>query len=81
MLIKRKSVITGVVRTYDIPVNPDDLIAWEKGLGSVQDIMPYLNDKDREFILSGITPEEWDSAFSEQIEDIIFDNVYDEAAV
>jgi hypothetical protein len=80
MLIKRKSVITGVERTRNIPVNPDDLIAWEKGLGALQDIMPYLNDNDREFILSGITPEEWDSAFFEQIEDIIFDSMDDGAA-
>lgn len=79
MLIKRKSVITGITRSRNIPVNPEDLIAWEQGYGNVQDIMPYLNDDDREFILSGITPEEWDSAFSEQIEDIIFDNMDDEA--
>lgn len=80
MLIKRKSVISGVERNRDIPVNPDDLIAWERGLGSVHDVMPYLNDIDREFILSGITPEEWDSAFSEQIEDIIFDSIDREAS-
>jgi hypothetical protein len=80
MLIKRKSAITGIERTRDIPVNPDDLIAWEQGIGNIQDAMPYLNDNDREFILSGITPEEWDSAFSEQIEDIIADSLDDEIA-
>jgi hypothetical protein len=31
--------------------------------------MPYLTDNDREFILSGITPEEWDEAFAENEED------------
>lgn len=81
MLIKRKSVITGITRSRHIPVNPDDLLAWEQGLGSIQDVMPYLNDNDREFILSGITPEEWDDAFSEQIEDIIADSFDDEAAL
>ena len=80
MLIKRKSAITGVERTRDIPVNPDDMIAWENGAGNIQDIMPYLNDEDREFILSGITSSEWDSVFSEQIEEIIFDNIDNEAA-
>lgn len=80
MLIKRKSVITGVERTRNIPVNPDDMIAWEKGLGSIQDVMPYLNDNDREFILSGITAEEWDCAFSEEIEEIIADTINDEAS-
>lgn len=80
MLIKRKSAITGIERARDIPVNPDDLLAWEQGLGNIQDVMPYLNDNDREFILSGITSEEWDDAFSEQIEDIISDTFDDEAA-
>jgi len=69
MYIKRKSVITGIERTRSIPVNPDDYIAWQSGLGSIQDLMPYLIDNDREFILSGITPEEWDGAFAESEED------------
>jgi hypothetical protein len=63
MYIKRKSVITGIEHTRNIPVNPDDYFAWNAGLGSIEEIMPYLNDNDREFILSGITPEEWNSAF------------------
>jgi hypothetical protein len=69
MYIKRKSVISGIERTRSIPVNPDDYISWQAGLGSVQDLMPYLSDNDREFILSGITPEEWDEAFAENEED------------
>jgi hypothetical protein len=65
MYIKRKSVISGIERTRSIPVNPDDYMAWQAGLGSIQDLMPYLADNDREFILSGITPEEWDEMFAE----------------
>ena len=80
MIIKRKSVVSGITRSLNIPVNPDDYAAWQAGHGSVQDIMPYLNDDDREFILSGITPGEWDSAFSEQLEDIIADQIENEAA-
>lgn len=64
MYIKRKSVISGIERTRSIPVNPDDYMAWKAGLGSIQDLMPYLNDSDREFILSGITDEEWDEMFA-----------------
>lgn len=69
MQIKRKSIITGVERTRDIPVDPEDLIAWESGAGNIQDLMPYLNDADREFILSGITSEEWDDMFEHVEED------------
>lgn len=70
MLIKRTSAISGIERSRDIPVNPDDFIAWEAGYGSIQDLMPYLSDSDREFILSGIVPTEWDQLFSSMEESI-----------
>ena len=63
MYIKRQSVITGIEHTRSIPANPDDMLAWQAGMGSIHDLMPYLNDADREFLLAGITPEEWDEAF------------------
>lgn len=66
MWIKRKSVITGIERTLSIPVNPDDYISWMNGMGNIQDLMPYLTDSHREFILSGITDEEWDEMFLEE---------------
>ena len=65
MKIRRKSVLSGKERIKDIPVNPEDMLNWEKGGVSIQEAMPYLNDSDREFILSGITIEEWKCAFSE----------------
>jgi hypothetical protein len=70
MYIKRKSVISGIERTRSIPVNPDEYAAWQAGLGNIQDLMPYLNDNDCEFILSGITEEEWDDAFSDLGEEV-----------
>lgn len=70
MYIKRKSVISGIERTRSIPVNPDEYIAWQAGLGSIQDLMPYLSDNDREFILSGITPDEWDEMFADTDEEV-----------
>jgi hypothetical protein len=68
MQITRKSVITGIQRTMDIPVNPEDFLAWQAGHGNIQDMMPYLSDDHREFILSGITPKEWDEVFLESME-------------
>jgi hypothetical protein len=65
MQITRKSVISGIQRTMDIPVNPEDFMAWQAGHGNIQDLMPYLSTNDREFILSGITADEWDSAFAD----------------
>jgi hypothetical protein len=65
MQITRKSIITGIQRTMDIPVNPEDFVSWQSGYGNIQDVMPYLSDVHREFILSGITAKEWDEAFLE----------------
>jgi hypothetical protein len=65
MQITRKSAISGIQRTKNIPVNPEDFVAWQAGYGNIEDLMPYLTDDHREFILSGITAEEWDEAFLE----------------
>ena len=77
MWIKRQSAISGIERTRNIPVNPDDFFLWKNGEGSVEDLMPYLTDSDRDFILSGITGDEWDDIFSQSVEDELAD---DEAA-
>lgn len=63
MKITRTSVISGITRTFDIPVDPEDMAAYKNGT-NIQYAMPYLSDNDREFILSGITPDEWDAAFA-----------------
>lgn len=65
MIIKRKSVLSGIEYVRNIPVNPEDMLLWETGTVNIQDAMPYLNDNDREFILTGITPDEWRRAFAE----------------
>jgi hypothetical protein len=39
----------------------------------MEDLLPYLLDEDREFILSGMTPQEWKNAFSEEIMNIVED--------
>lgn len=75
MIIKRKSTISGVVRSRDIKVKPDDYEMWEKGILNIQDAMGYVKQEDREFILSGITREEWNMAFSEEISKIVTDNL------
>jgi len=69
MQITRKSVISGIQRTLDIPVNPEDFILWQSGVGNIQELMPYLSADHREFILSGITAEEWQTAFHEETDE------------
>lgn len=64
MLITRKSIITGKINTMDLDVSDQQLAEWEGGK-LIQDVFPHLNASEREFMMSGITPEEWDKMFKE----------------
>ena len=58
MTIQRISAITRNLHTREIDVTDDQLESWAKG-ALIQDVMPHLSPDDREFIMTGITPEEW----------------------
>jgi hypothetical protein len=62
MLITRKSAFTNNVHTMDINVTQEQLSAWESGT-LIQNAMPHLSVDEREFIMTGITPQEWEDAF------------------
>ena len=64
MMITRTSPFTGITRTKDILVTEDQLARWQRG-ERIQNVMPYLSASDREFIMTGITDDEWDQAFGE----------------
>lgn len=65
MLITKKSLITGKVHTKEIDVDERALHDWQAGHGLIQDPMPNVSAADREFIMTGITQEEWDNEFAE----------------
>ena len=62
MKITMTSMISGKTTTRDIDVEPEQVAAWQNGV-LIQDAMPELSAPDREFIMSGITQEEWDGIF------------------
>lgn len=64
MQITRKSIVTGKVHTVDLPINEYQLARYEGG-ALAQDAFPELDADGREFIISGITPEEWTATFPE----------------
>jgi hypothetical protein len=59
MKIRRKNIITEQMVIRDIPLNPEDYYAWKADLGSIEDLMPYLSQEDADFLLAGITSDEW----------------------
>jgi hypothetical protein len=58
MLITRRSILSAKTRTLEIPVTPQQLDAWRAG-APIQSVMPELDADQREFIMTGITAEEW----------------------
>lgn len=64
MLITRKSPFTGKTHTREIPVTEEQLSAWRLG-EFIKTAMPNISAEDREFIKTGITPEEWNETFGD----------------
>jgi len=62
MLITRTSPVTGLSSTLDLDVTADQIKEWENG-ALIQDVMPHLSPSQREFIISGCTPEDFDLLF------------------
>lgn len=65
MKITRISQVSGIERTRDIPVTEEQLQAWKNG-SHIQKVMSNLSENDREFIMTGISPEEWNELFPEE---------------
>jgi len=57
-------MLTGVRHIVDMPITAEQLSNWQGGM-LIQDAMPNLTDAQREFIVSGITTQEWEEAFGE----------------
>lgn len=68
MKITRVSQVSGKERALDLNVTEKQMSRFEKGEESIQVIFPMLSADEREFILTGTTPKEWDSIFPEDEE-------------
>lgn len=69
MIVERTSELTGVKHFREIKVTQAELNDWQKSGVYIQNYFPDLSADDREFILTGITPEEWDLYMGEPEED------------
>lgn len=62
MLIIRTSPFSQEQNSKEINITEEQLKRWENG-ELIQVVCPHLSADDREFIMTGITPEEWDKTF------------------
>lgn len=70
MQVTRKSIITGIVRTKEIDITPEVLQRYEEGIENIQSLAPHLSENDREFIMTGMTEEEWNEAIGPDEDDM-----------
>lgn len=64
MLIVRRSPFTGRQHSMDLDITEEQLTQWENG-ELIQNVFPNLSADEREFIMTGITPQEWHETFGE----------------
>ncbi len=63
--ITRRSPLTGRTNSMRLDLSEGSLQAWKNGM-LAQDAMPNLTADEREFVMTGITPYEWDNMFEEE---------------
>lgn len=63
MLVTKISQLTGEQNVMELNVTKSQLEAYYRGDGHVQNIFPHLSIDEREFLKTGITPEEWNKRF------------------
>ena len=64
MKVIRTSPFSCNTNSMEIEVTLEQLRSWQVDGVLIQNAMPHLTPDEREFIKTGITPEEWDSAFN-----------------
>jgi len=65
MLITRRSSLSGVERTMELPITAEEIARHAKG-SLPGEAFPNLTPDQREFFLTGITPQEWDAVCEDE---------------
>lgn len=64
MKISRTSSLTGKDHLLDLPITDEQMLRWKEG-ELIQNAMPHLTPDQREFLMTGITLEEWKEHFGD----------------
>jgi len=65
MQVTRKSMLSGESNTMDLDVTEDQIRRWRGG-ELIQNVMPKLSAEQREFLISGTMPDEWDEMMQDR---------------
>ena len=64
MILNRTSMMSGKETTRDLDITCEQLYAWWDGC-LIQNAFPNLTASEREWLISGITDEEWSDLYGE----------------
>lgn len=63
MKITKTSTLTGNTNTMDLDITEEQMFNWQHKGMLIQLAMPHLKPEEREFLISGTTPEDWNELF------------------
>jgi len=66
VVVHKKSMVSGRVNSMLLPTTQGKIEYWIESGKLIQDVMPDLSADHREFLMSGITPREWDATVGEE---------------
>jgi hypothetical protein len=64
MQVTKQSRISGKVSSMDLNITSEQFSRIEAGIELIQNIVPHLSSEEREFLITGITPQEWNELFN-----------------
>ena len=67
--MQKTSIFTGKVSEMELDITQEQMDRWQSGRELIQNVFPNLSPEQREFLMSGATPEEWDELFPEEDEE------------
>ena len=68
MIVTRRNIFTGRVRSLDLDVTQEQVNRWQGG-EKIQNVFPHLSVDEREFLMTGIIGEEWNELTEELARD------------
>lgn len=66
MNIVKTSTLTGKPNSMKLEISFQQWERLEKGEELIQDVLPHLSRGEREFLITGITPQEWKEQIGEE---------------
>lgn len=63
MLVQKTSILSNKTTEMDLPITQEQIDHWQESGLLIQDAFPQLSAEQREFLITGITPTEWNATF------------------